>query len=98
MKGKTTMKLVLRRCVAALLALALSLPAAALAQSFSGDQRLDIERIIKEYLLTNPALLQDIMNELEKRQATAAAEKPRSSDKEHRAALFTSPHLVTLAK
>src|SRR6266481_2994469 len=96
MKGKTTMKLALRRCVAALLALALALPAAALAQSFSGDQRRDIERIIKEYLLTNPELLQDIMNELEKRQATAEAEKHRAGVKEHSAALFTSPRQVTL--
>ncbi|HKA47894.1 MAG TPA: DsbA family protein [Methyloceanibacter sp.] len=86
----------LRRSVAALLALALALPAAALAQSFSGDQRRDIERIIKEYLLTNPELLQDVMNELEKRQATAEAEKHRASVKEHSAALFSSPRQVTL--
>src|SRR5215813_10366915 len=96
MKGRTTMKFALRRSVAALLALALTLPAAALAQSFSGDQRRDIERIIKEYLLTNPELLQDVMNELEKRQATAEAEKHRTSVKEHSAALFTSPRQVTL--
>jgi len=90
------MKLALRRSVAALLALALALPAAALAQSFSGDQRRDIERIIKEYLLSNPELLQDVMSELEKRQATAEAEKHRAGVKEHSAALFTSPRQVTL--
>jgi protein-disulfide isomerase len=91
-----TMKLALRRSVAALLVLALALPAAALAQSFSADQRRDIERIIKEYLLSNPELLQDVMNELEKRQATVEAEKHRASVKEHSAALFSSPRQVTL--
>ena len=68
-----------RPLAAALLALVLALPAAALAQaqSFSGDQRREIERIVKDYLLSNPELLQDVMNELEKRQAAAEAEKHR---------------------
>src|SRR5207249_2609443 len=65
-------------------------------QSFSGDQRREIERIVKDYLLSNPELLQDVMNELEKRQATAEAEKHRASVKEHSAALFSSPRQVTL--
>jgi protein-disulfide isomerase len=87
-----------RPLAAALLALVLVLPAAALAQaqSFSGDQRREIERIVKDYLLSNPELLQDVMNELEKRQATAEAEKHRAGVKEHSAALFSSPRQVTL--
>jgi protein-disulfide isomerase len=87
-----------RPLAAALLALALAVPAAALAQaqSFSGDQRREIERIVKDYLLSNPELLQEVMNELEKRQATAEAEKHRASVKEHSAALFSSPRQVTL--
>ena len=87
-----------RPFAAALLALAMALPAAGLAQaqSFSGDQRREIERIVKDYLLSNPELLQDVMNELEKRQATAEAEKHRASVKEHSAALFSSPRQVTL--
>jgi protein-disulfide isomerase len=87
-----------RPFAAALLALAMALPAAGLAQaqSFSGDQRREIERIVKDYLLSNPELLQDVMNELEKRQATADAEKHRASVKEHSAALFSSPRQVTL--
>src|SRR5262245_65607644 len=36
------------------------------------------------------------MNELEKRQATAEAEKHRASVKEHSAAIFSSPRQVTL--
>jgi protein-disulfide isomerase len=82
----------------AMLALVLAWPATALAQapSFNADQRRDIERIVKEYLLSNPELLQDVMSELEKRQATAEAEKHRASVKEHSATLFTSPRQVTL--
>jgi protein-disulfide isomerase len=87
-----------RPCVAALLALLLlALPAApARAQSFSDAQRSEIERIVKDYLLSHPELLQDIMNELDKRQTLAEAEKHRASIKEHNADLFSSPRQVTL--
>src|SRR5262249_54922620 len=97
-EGQATMKFDSRPFAAALLAVVLALPAAALAQaqSFSSDQRREIERIVKDYLLANPDLLQDVMSELEKRQATAEAEKHRASVKEHSAALFTSPRQVTL--
>src|SRR5262249_51425287 len=97
-EGRATMKFDSRPFAAALLAVVLALPAAALAQaqSFSSDQRREIERIVKDYLLANPELLQDVMSELEKRQATAEAEKHRASVKEHSAALFTSPRQVTL--
>ena len=60
------------------------------------DQRGEIEKIIKEYLLTHPELMQDVMNELEKRQATAEAEKHRAAVKENSAAIFASPRQVTL--
>jgi protein-disulfide isomerase len=92
------MKCVPRPLAAALFALWLALPAAAPAQtqSFSADQRSEIERIVKEYLLSHPELLQDVMSELEKRQALADAEKHRAGVKEHSAALFTSPRQVTL--
>jgi protein-disulfide isomerase len=87
----------LRPCVAALFAVVLALPTApAQAQSFSNAQRSEIERIVKDYLLSHPELLQDVMNELEKRQAVADAEKHRASIKEHSAELFTSPRQVTL--
>ena len=84
-------------CVAALFAVLLALPAApAQAQSFSATQRTEIERIVKDYLLSHPELLQDVMNELDKRQQMAEAEKHRASIKEHGATLFTSPRQVTL--
>jgi protein-disulfide isomerase len=83
---------------AALVALLLVLPAAApaRAQTFSVEQRGEIERIIKEYLLKHPELMQDVMNELEKRQAMAEAEKHREAVKQHSAAIFNSPRQVTL--
>ena len=92
------MKLPQRPLAAGLLALVLALPAAApaRAQSFSGDQRGEIERIIREYLLSHPELLQEVMGELEKRQATAEAEKHRAAVAEHSASIFTSPRQVTL--
>ena len=92
------MKAYLRLFAAALLALLVALPAAApaRAQSFNPEQRGEIERIIKEYLLSHPELMQDVMSELEKRQAVAEAEKHRDAVKEHSAAIFTSPRQVTL--
>jgi protein-disulfide isomerase len=83
---------------AALLAIALALPAAAPAgaQSFSPDQRGEIERIIKDYLLKHPELLQEVMTELEKRQTAADAEKHRAGVKEHATTIFNSPRQVTL--
>jgi protein-disulfide isomerase len=92
------MRLDLRPLAAALLAIALALPAAAPAgaQSFSPDQRGEIERIIKDYLLKHPELLQEVMTELEKRQTAADAEKHRAGVKEHATTIFNSPRQVTL--
>ena len=70
--------------------------APASAQSFSGEQRGEIERIVKEYQLSHPELLQDVMAELEKRQTLAEAEKHRAAVKEHSATIFSSPRQVTL--
>jgi protein-disulfide isomerase len=87
-----------RPLTAALFALLLAAPAAAPAhaQSFNESQRGEIERIVREYLLSHPELLQDVMNELDKRQALAEAEKHRANVKEHGAAIFSSPRQVTL--
>ena len=43
----------------------------ALAQSFSPVQRQEMGQIIKEYLLQNPEVLQDALNELQRRSAEA---------------------------
>ena len=92
------MKLDPRPFAAALLAVMLTLPATAPARSqgFTGEQRSEIERIIKDYLLSHPELLQDVMSELEKRQAAAEAEKHRATVKENSDVIFSSPRQVTL--
>jgi protein-disulfide isomerase len=92
------MRLNLRPLAAALLGITLAVMAAApgLAQSFSTDQRGEIERIIREYLLKHPELLQEVMSELEKRQTAADAAKHQAAVKELAATIFNSPRQVTL--
>jgi protein-disulfide isomerase len=83
---------------AALCMALLAVPAAAPApaQSFNTEQRGEIERIIKDYLLKNPELLQEVMAELERRQTVAEAEKHRTAVKQHSATIFNSPRQVTI--
>jgi protein-disulfide isomerase len=92
------MKLDLGPFAAALFAILIAVPAAApaRAQSFTGDQRGEIERIVREYLLSHPELLQEVMSELEKRQAVAEAEKHRTAVKQYSEVIFSSPRQVTL--
>ncbi|MEX0752858.1 MAG: DsbA family protein [Xanthobacteraceae bacterium] len=58
--------------VAAAMFLALSLPQPAPAQSISPVQRTEIEKIIRDYLLANPEVLQEAYSELERRKIKAA--------------------------
>jgi protein-disulfide isomerase len=85
-----------RLAFAAAVSLALAGAAPAVAQSFSADQREEIGKIIKDYLLTHPEVMQDVMAELEKRQQSADAEKHRAAVVENKATLFSSPHQVVL--
>src|SRR3954453_13961434 len=78
------------------LALALGLAAPVAAQDFSTAQRTEIEKIIKDYLLAHPEVLQEAMAELEKKQQVAETEKAGSAIKNHSAALFNSPRQVVL--
>ena len=66
------------------------------AQAFTSEQRGEIERTVKEYLLSHPELLLDVMHELDKRQAEEQAKKLRAAVMENSAAIFTSPRQVTL--
>jgi protein-disulfide isomerase len=89
--------------VAALMLLAAA-PAAAPAQSSSTSaapnvapaQRIEIERIIHEYLLAHPEVLQEALGELEKRQAAADAEKHQAAVKDNAKNLFNSSRQVVL--
>jgi protein-disulfide isomerase len=80
--------------VAAALALSAASPLAA--QSFNDSQRGEIEKIIRDYLLAHPEVLQEAMAELEKRQIAADTERHKNAVKEHNATLFSSTHQVTL--
>jgi protein-disulfide isomerase len=78
--------------------LMLALPAATptRAQTFSPDQKHEIEGIIKDYLLQHPEVMQDVMAELEKHQQAADAEKHRTAVTANNATIFNSPHQVVL--
>jgi protein-disulfide isomerase len=66
------------------------------AQSISQAQRGEIERIIREYLIKNPEVLQEAIAELEKKQAVAEAEKNKAAVKDNAATLFNSPRQVVI--
>jgi protein-disulfide isomerase len=87
------MRQFLRLAAAAAFAMAAT---AASAQSFSEPQRTEIERIIREYLVKHPEVLQEAIAELEKKQAVAEAEKHRAAVAENAALLFDSPRHVVV--
>jgi len=82
--------------IAAILLLGAPMTSPARAQTFSADQRQEIESIVKSYLLEHPEIIQDVMAELDKRQQAADAEKHRTAVIENKATLFSSPHQVVL--
>jgi protein-disulfide isomerase len=71
-------------------------PLAAKAQSIGPEQRGEIERIIKDYLLKNPEVLQEAIAELEKKQSAAEAVKHQAAVKDNQEAIFNSPRQVTI--
>src|ERR1700760_2760316 len=81
----------------ALLALALlGTPVSASAQSFTDTQRSDIEAIIRSYLIAHPEVLEEAMNELQKRQTAAETAKHEASIAQNAEAIFNSPRGVML--
>jgi protein-disulfide isomerase len=71
-------------------------PGAASAQSFSDQQRQEIEGIVKDYLVKHPEVMQDVMAAMEKRQQDAEAEKVKATIRDNNATIFNSPHQVVL--
>jgi protein-disulfide isomerase len=92
------MKLAVRSFAAATIVLLMSAlsPATVNAAAFTADQRGEIGEIVREYLLSHPELLQEVMAELEKRQTAAEAEKHRLAIKENRETIFNSPRQINL--
>jgi protein-disulfide isomerase len=85
------------RLLAPVLALALlGAPVSASAQSFTDTQRGDIEAIIKSYLVAHPEVLEEAMNELQKRQTAAETAKHEASIAQNAEAIFNSPRGVLL--
>jgi protein-disulfide isomerase len=82
--------------LAALFTAAVLLAPPASAQSFSDDQRHEIEGIIKNYLISHPEVMQDVMAAMDKQQKEADAEKARATIKDNNATLFNSAHQVVL--
>jgi len=76
--------------------LAIAVPQVSRADEFSASQRGDIERIVREYLVAHPEVIQEAMTELEKRQTAAEAEKHKAAVKQYSENLFTSPRQVVL--
>jgi protein-disulfide isomerase len=64
--------------------------AAAMAGEFSDAQKSEIEGIIKEYLLQNPEVIRDAIQELERRQAEQEALAQQEAIKEHARAIYHS--------
>ena len=84
----------LRFLASAVVAAALVVPQTAFAQSFTDAQRSEIQKIIKEYLLANPDVLEEVSAELNKRQQAAETAKQATAVKKHSDTLFNSPRGV----
>jgi protein-disulfide isomerase len=87
----TMMRLAGATAVAVLL---LAAPLAA--DEFSGTQKDEIERIIKDYIISHPEVLQEAIAELDKRQATADAEKAKVAVASNAETIFNSTRQVVL--
>src|SRR3569833_654227 len=76
--------------------LALSLSHHARAAEFSAPQKSEIEKIVRDYLVSLPEVLQEAMAELEKRPAAGEAEKHQAAVKDNAQTLLSSPRQVTV--
>jgi protein-disulfide isomerase len=84
--------------LAAAAAMAGLFTATAVAQTapFSAEQKTAIEKIMRDYLISHPEVLQEAVAELEKRQTAAEADKSKAAIAQNREALLRSPQQVTL--
>jgi protein-disulfide isomerase len=71
-------------------------PQASRADEFSAMQKNEIERVLHDYLIAHPEVLQEAMTELEKRQSALEVEKHKAGVKQNAQALFSSPRQVNL--
>ena len=62
--------------------------------STGGVSRTELHKIIRDYIVANPEVLQEAMAEFEKRQNVADAEKARDTIKRNASLIFNSPRQV----
>jgi protein-disulfide isomerase len=82
----------LTRTGIAALALAVSGLAPVAAQTFSGPQKEEIGRVVREYLIQNPEVIQEAIVELERRQTEAQKTAQTTAIRETKDALLNSVH------
>ncbi|MET0744924.1 MAG: DsbA family protein [Microvirga sp.] len=84
----------LTTCRIAALVCAVALGSAASAQTatFNDQQRQAIGEIVRDYLMKNPEVLQEVIGELEKKQAEAQRVAQTGALKETRQAVLNAPH------
>jgi len=85
-----------RLLAAAASAALLLLPVPSRGQTFSDAQKGEIEKIIKDYLVAHPEVLEEASAELDKRKQLAEAEKAKTEIKNHSDAIFNSARQVTI--
>lgn len=90
------MSLISRIAVPLAVAMLFAAPVAAPAQTFSPDQRTQIEGIVKEYLIAHPEVVQEVLAAVDKHQKDAEAQQQRATIRANNATLFNSPHQVVL--
>ncbi len=78
--------------LAATLALVLLAPSASAQQSFSPEQKAEVEKIVRDYLLQNPELLVEVMEVLETRRQKLAEDKAKTALEENEAAIYRSKY------
>ncbi len=84
------------RLAGATAAALLMLAAPLAAEEFSGTQKDEIERIIKDYIVSHPEVLQEAIAELDKRQAAADAEKAKAAVASNAETIYNSTRQVVL--
>ena len=75
---------------------AIALPQVSKADELTAGQKSEVERIVRDYLIAHPEVIQDAMAELDKRQSAADAEKHKETIKKSAQTLFSSPRQVVL--
>jgi len=76
--------------------LAIASPQISQADELTAGQKSEVERILRDYLIAHPEVIQDAMAELDKRQSAAEAEKHKATINQNAATIFSSPRQVVL--